>query len=503
MTTVNEIYNLDPVQSSDDQAALTATANHSTTSGKYSGKTAHDTLGRNVASLDNSESVTSSISSAQNGVSGAMTADTHASTTGNAAASNDAAAPDNRAVQQNGEDNEVIDLLDDYSSDSSDDVNGIAEPDSDIHSINEIGSSAVDHTDDSESLVSINMTDAHNTTNNVLNTGTLTSDINTIQHNNRKSAPNGIVGIGEYVDDSTANRRKSNNVRYFAPTDITLKCYNCGGVGHYAENCPHEKVYKPCYICGVRNHQPWKCPNDICFRCNGIGHRAETCTNQRQHAVFCILCGLTAHTYSSCTGHDAAYKADVKQTRCYICGELGHINCNTNKQQSGSKRFKHIKSVQYCANCAGTGHTYLTCTQKAMDSIIQINAQTGQPVSTLRGYDNDETHNNSSRLCYICNSPDHIKADCPELRNRRHTYSEGVKKLSTQHNNSYRSVSVSRNDTQYVERYDKPSPRDNRKRGRSRERYSDRERNGSSSSSWSASVSSQRSYTSNHRRKNG
>ena len=473
MSTINDIYNLDPVASSDEEANTI----HHTNQHQYN----HN----DSKPVDGIQSSTTQLASISQPVTTTI-------------------------IENPSDNNEIIDLMgtDDSNesdqSSSEDDGSSSDSYGSDVHSITEISDNHSEYSsDDSDSIVSIdndNNTDSTSMTN-------VTGTMQAPQHNNN-----------QFDTDSAP---KAHTTRYFTPTDITLRCYNCNGVGHYADNCVYDKIYKPCYICGVRNHQPWKCPNDLCYKCNQSGHKSDICTNQRMNIIFCILCGSVKHNYTQCTGIDLNYKHDIKYTTCYICGNKGHINCSTNNGKTNNK-YKHIKSVQYCANCAATGHSYLTCTAKQMDAIIPINCSTGQPQSYHHNNnDNDEYHtnNNNTRLCFICNQPGHLKIDCPEYK-RRNTYSEGTHRLDqsssntpprrsslyneyqnnhhprrSNTNNNYRSVD--HNDRTYVESYDTHTSNTHLKRGRSRER----DQRSPNNHSRSSSVSSNRSYGSNHRRK--
>lgn len=45
------------------------------------------------------------------------------------------------------------------------------------------------------------------------------------------------------------------NVRYFGG-DISIKCNNCGQVGHRQSECPQEPILPPCHFCAGTDHDP-------------------------------------------------------------------------------------------------------------------------------------------------------------------------------------------------------------------------------------------------------
>lgn len=54
---------------------------------------------------------------------------------------------------------------------------------------------------------------------------------------------------------SESKGRPSVGGRYFGG-DISVKCNNCGQVGHRQSECPQEPVPPPCHFCAGTDHEP-------------------------------------------------------------------------------------------------------------------------------------------------------------------------------------------------------------------------------------------------------
>ena len=218
-----------------------------------------------------------------------------------------------------------------------------------------------------------------------------------------------IVGEGT-VEPSPAKRR--NTVRYFAPVDSSVKCWNCNETGHQSAQCPHVKQYKPCWICGLRGHAPSKCDQSLCFNCFCVGHQRHECPNARINTLYCHQCGSTTHTSQQCNLHHRDWKADLAQVRCYLCGQEGHICCATTPKATAN-------ATLFCANCATQGHSYLDCRQQRMETVIVCN-NSGEPRTNANDDDSDSSSTSrrqskrmDDRACFRCGQSGHIARDCP------------------------------------------------------------------------------------------
>jgi hypothetical protein len=120
---------------------------------------------------------------------------------------------------------------------------------------------------------------------------------------------------------------KKQDTRYFAGSNITIKCYNCGEVGHMSKNCPNELVII-CFRCQQNGHNSSECPNIKCFKCNRIGHKSYECKIRTKDVVKCSSCNNIGHEEEDCLCEPPRIKKSLLKTRiCDFCNEPGHIFC--------------------------------------------------------------------------------------------------------------------------------------------------------------------------------
>ncbi|KAI9065485.1 hypothetical protein FKP32DRAFT_1756738 [Trametes sanguinea] len=93
-------------------------------------------------------------------------------------------------------------------------------------------------------------------------------------------------------------------------------CFNCGGFGHQAANCP--KAGTPtCYNCGQEGHVSRDCTAETkaktCYRCGKEGHISRECPDNTT---------ATGGNYSAFNNNASSTNSG---TECYRCGKVGHI----------------------------------------------------------------------------------------------------------------------------------------------------------------------------------
>ncbi|RLN56655.1 hypothetical protein BBJ29_001048 [Phytophthora kernoviae] len=96
-----------------------------------------------------------------------------------------------------------------------------------------------------------------------------------------------------------ADGRKRKENRYFV-TDLAMKCFNCGQIGHMANVCVNDKLQQPCYYCALRGHMAWECTNLPCSNCMQLGHQEQNCENRTLDLEPCSICGRSDHVDEDC-----------------------------------------------------------------------------------------------------------------------------------------------------------------------------------------------------------
>lgn len=134
----------------------------------------------------------------------------------------------------------------------------------------------------------------------------------------------------ESSDNEKYNEMKATNIRYFNfNKNITLKCFNCGEVGHMAKNCPSEQVTF-CIRCNQNGHEDRECKYTKCFKCNQMGHVAYECPVRLREMILCQRCNNIGHNSEDCLIRPHKINKNYlkfNNLSCFFCGSKDHLIC--------------------------------------------------------------------------------------------------------------------------------------------------------------------------------
>lgn len=159
-----------------------------------------------------------------------------------------------------------------------------------------------------------------------------------------------------------STRRKEN--RYWEK-DISIKCNNCGQVGHMAKDCPNDGQLKPCGLCAGLGHEMWACPlKSICFNCGVPGHVSRECNQRRglPERKICTICFRSDHHRFQC--RERPWNAPFQDAICMQTGRQGQLMKNE------MRWFFGLRGVS-CFNCGQKGHLGIDCRRPNVEACMK------------------------------------------------------------------------------------------------------------------------------------
>lgn len=157
------------------------------------------------------------------------------------------------------------------------------------------------------------------------------------------------------------------------------QCFKCGLFGHWARDCPTEKVSG--LVSGRLTSQPQSGPSQTnnaatgyvplsrtghCYKCGGEGHWARDCPDSSQNTKP----AATQRNYSNPVNTGGNF-AGPQRGSCYVCGEEGHWARECPQKTgslAGNKRpYAGVPSggsSGACFKCGQSGHWSNACPKR-------------------------------------------------------------------------------------------------------------------------------------------
>ena len=145
-----------------------------------------------------------------------------------------------------------------------------------------------------------------------------------------------VSSIDSFEEEKISITKKVRINRYFnIETDISLKCKNCGEIGHTRKYCLNiEPII--CTRCTKAGHDDKKCDKKKCFKCNKLGHVTNKCPMEDKDLIICEQCNCIGHKNNECLirpmeiSHHFLLSNNLK---CFYCGSSEHILCSLNDRE--------------------------------------------------------------------------------------------------------------------------------------------------------------------------
>ena len=131
---------------------------------------------------------------------------------------------------------------------------------------------------------------------------------------------------------------------YVLDDDITVKCHNCGEIGHIKDNCPFTNL-KFCHRCLSYNHNDKDCKNKKCFRCNKSGHNKNECPFKDNELLICFNCENSGHRKNDCLINPCVIDSKFTKNNglsCFYCGSPNHLICPLSDRDNIELKVENI-----------------------------------------------------------------------------------------------------------------------------------------------------------------